>query len=248
MPVKFVPHGLPSSCAIVGSNGAIGSAVATRLAALGIAIHGFDIDDESASSLTSYTQLPASDPDGQLARFAEQLVNTDAGSLVIASGVYPARQLSTETVASLQETLTVNAIVPALLVRSFAERNTAPDAPVVVTSSLAALRPRVGTAAYSTSKIALERLLAALTLEYRAYGVRINVVQPGYVSSQSAINPIPDAYDSKMKEAGTSSIPADLVDTYLWLLSATSRQIHGGVIPLDRGMHIGSSVETAWLE
>jgi NAD(P)-dependent dehydrogenase (short-subunit alcohol dehydrogenase family) len=237
---------LPTSCAVVGCHGAIGSAVVARLHALGVEVHGFDIAEGPAERLASFTLLPAQSAEAAVARFAERAGELQAASLVVASGVYPARQISEETVSSLQDVLTVNAVVPALLVRSFVEA-TQHAASVVVTSSLAALRPRIGTAAYSTSKVALERLLEAVGLEYRDHGVRINVVRPGYVASQSAVNPIPESYDARMKAAGASSEPEDLVETFLWLLSENSRQVHGSVVAVDRGMHLGSSSEKAWL-
>lgn len=238
---------LPASCAIVGSNGAIGRAVAARLAAHGVAVHGFDLGPESATAVASYTRVPETDPDGQVDAFTAQLVEVQPDTLIIASGLYPARTLADETVASLQHTLTVNAIVPALMVRAFSEHHASEDPAVAVTSSLAALRPRVGTAAYSTSKVALERLLAAVALEYRDRGVRVNAVQPGYVSSQSTVNPIPDAYDAQMKATGAACVPEDLVDTFVWLVSPASRQLNGATLPVDRGMHLGSSTEGAWL-
>lgn len=247
MPVVKSTLHLPESCAIVGCNGAIGSAVGARLKGLGVSVHGFDIAGSGSPLLSSYTQLSQGPADEQVAAFTSGLDAVNPASLVIASGVYPARPLKTETGASLLDVLTINAVVPALLVRAFLEGADGDDATVVVTSSLAALRARVGTAAYSASKAALERLLESLALEYRHTRVRINTVQPGYVSTRSTMNPIPAPYDAKMKAADASSDPDDLVDSYLWLLSSESRQLHGDVVPIDRGMRLGSASETAWL-
>lgn len=268
---------LPKTVAVVGLNGAIGSAISLALAERGVAVHGFDIAEpavETAPERDLHTNIPTQegrahykhtgpvtdtgsrtltildvdDPDRCVEGFEAQIKDLAPEGLVIASGLYPARLLADENPSGLLRLLEVNSVVPALLVRSFLEHTSHASASVVVTSSLAAARARVGTAAYSTSKVALERLVAALVVESRDTGARINVVRPGYVSTSSGLNPIPADYDARMKARGVSSSPEDLVDTYLWLLSTGSRQVNGMSIDVDRGMHLGSLEDRAWLE
>lgn len=247
MPMNAGQLQLPASCAVVGCDGAIGAAITAQLLDLGVAVHGFDIADDTAHSLASFTRLPGDDPDAAIGAFASRIRQTNPAALVVASGIYPARPSSAETCGSLSQVLEINTVVPAMLVRTFIDSTQGPGATIVVTSSLAAVRPRVGTAAYSTSKVALETLMHALALEYRDQRARINMVRPGYVASNSEMNPIPAAYDQRMKANGLSSTPDELVSTYLWLLSENSRQVNSSTLEVDRGMRLGSTTETAWL-
>lgn len=247
MPMSPASLRLPSSCAVVGCNGAIGAAITAQLLDHEVAVHGFDITENTEHSLASFTDVPSDDPEESIETFASRVRQTNPAALVVASGIYPARPIAAETCGSLSRILEINAVVPAMLARAFIVNTEDSGTTIVVTSSLAAARSRVGTAAYSASKVALESLMRALALEYRDQQARINMVRPGYITSNSRMNPIPAAYDQRMKSSGYSSTPDDLVNTYLWLLSDNSRQINGSVIEVDRGMRLGSTTETAWL-
>ncbi|WP_433508325.1 SDR family NAD(P)-dependent oxidoreductase [Pseudonocardia halophobica] len=54
---------------------------------------------------------------------------------------------------------------------------------IVLTSSVAGIRPMEGTADYGAAKAALGHLAKVAALENAAYGIRVNVVVPGSVDS-----------------------------------------------------------------
>lgn len=247
MPMSLGSLSLPASCAVVGCNGAIGAETTAQLLDHEVAVHGFDITDNTAHGLESFSALPSDNPEESIDTFVSCIRQTNPAALVVASGIYPARPIATETCGSLSRILEINAVVPAMLVRAFIVNTEVTRTTTVVTSSLAAVRSRVGTAAYSASKVTLESLMRALALEYRDQQARINMVRPGYIASNSKMNPIPAVYDERMKSTGYSSTPVDLVNTFLWLLSDNSRQINGSAVEVDRGMRLGSITETAWL-
>lgn len=240
---------LPTSVAVVGSNGAIGGAVVSALQIRGVTVYGFDIQPYSlATEEATYTRLPQDSPEEYVEAFAQRVGQLRPGALVVASGVYPARKISEETVSSVQEVMTVNAVLPMRCIEAFVQAHSGSPTTIVATSSLAALKPRAGVATYAASKAALESFIHASVIEHRDDNARLNVVRPGYVAAKSQMNPIPNEYDTKMEASGRSASPEQLVSTYLWLLSDASAQLNGTTINVDRGMHLGTLEDAGWLD
>ncbi|WP_349826865.1 SDR family oxidoreductase [Brevibacterium litoralis] len=258
MAVTNPPEDLAGSTQIVvGSNGAIGHAVAQALSAAGARVIGLDMGPTPREPGADHRQVDVEDPTAICEVLAEVLGEcADAGTntsgalgMVVATGLYPARYTSDETAETLSQVLRANTVLPALLTSTFAQvADQSRTRAVVLTSSLAARRSRIGSGAYSASKVALERLVETIALEHLGTGLRINCVQPGYVSAGSTINPIPDDYEAAMSERiGGLVVPADLVDSYLWLLSERSAMVNGESLAVDRGLHIGRTDDQAWV-
>lgn len=244
--VKFP---LPESVAVLGSNGAIGAAIVSALQTHGVTVYGFDIQEQSnAEQTVPYTSLPQTSAGEYVEIFAQRVRQLRPSALVIASGVYPARTLSEETISNAQSVLTINAVLPIRCIEMFIRAHRGDPTTIIATSSLASLKSRAGISSYSASKAALENFIQAAVIEYRDSGVRINVVRPGYVTAHSPINPIPHQYQTKMDESGRASTPEQLVPTYLWLLSDASAQLNGTTIDVDRGMHLGTLDDAGWLD
>lgn len=237
--------------AVVGCNGAIGSALVDGLLRSGKSVLGFDRDTSPIHpELHSYWQLDYSKLQTGLDTFTRVLAAHEASltGLAVTTGLYPARRMCDETETSLAELFHANAIAPARVVSAFAAACDIGPRSVVVTSSLAARRSRIGTGAYSATKIAFERLVATIALEHRDDGLRVNMVQPGYVASGSTINPVPEDYERRLDEADGLVRPKDLVASFIWLLSASSRMVNGETISVDAGGHLGRKDEIAWLD
>lgn len=236
--------------AVVGCNGAIGSAVVDGLLATSVTVLGFDFQDTALrAGLGSYRRLDYSVLQQDLDSFAEALRThpLPVTGLAVTTGLYPARLMRKETEDSLTALFRANAIAPALVTGTFIAATEPGPRSVVVASSLAARRSRIGTGAYSAAKIALERLVSTQALEHRDEGVRINMVQPGYVASDSEINRVPEDYERAIAESSGLVRPADLVDSFLWLLGPASAMVNGETISVDAGNHLGRKDEIAWL-
>lgn len=262
-----------SRIVVVGASGAIGAAVSAALVAAGAQVHGLDRDAPEDALFASRNAIDLDDVESAVDVFRRL---TDAigapDGLVIASGLYPARRFGEHPAAEVERLMRINALAPAALVNAYAdalaasgtsdalagpETRDAPAAPpdvpagsAVVTSSLAASRLKIGTAAYSASKAALDVLVQTLALERHAEGLRANIVAPGYVSAGSELNAIPGGYEEKLLAGALTprlAVPNDLVDTYLWLLSRRSAWINGAVVPVDGGNRLGTPDSTAWL-
>lgn len=237
--------------AVVGCNGAIGSAVVDELLSTGTSVLGFDFQNTArCTELSSYDTLDYSELLNGLNGFAEVLRThpLPVTGLAVTTGLYPARLMHTETEDSLTALFHANAIAPALVTSAFIAATEPGPRSVVIASSLAARRSRIGTGAYSASKVALERLVCTQALEHRDEGVRINMVQPGYVASGSTINRVPEDYEQAIAESSELVRPSDLVETFLWLLGPTSNVVNGETISVDAGNHLGRKDDIAWVD
>lgn len=236
--------------ALVGCNGAIGSAVANGLLAIGVSVLGFDFQDTPLlGGLSSYNRLDYSALQEGLDDFAETLRThpQPVTGLAVTTGLYPARLMHAETEDSLMALFHANAIAPSLVTSTFLAASGPGQRSVVIASSLAARKSRIGTGAYSASKVALERLVSTQALEHRDEAVRINMVQPGYVASGSEINRVPADYERAIAESSELVRPTDLVETFLWLLGPASAMVNGETISVDAGNHLGRKDEIAWV-
>lgn len=112
---------------------------------------------------------------------------------------------------------------------------------VVVGSALArTLDADFLTAAYATSKSAVETLVRVAAFEGAPDGVRVNVVSPGLVDTPMAAraltNPtISGRFPQLMPLGAKAADPADVARAVGWLLSPDAALITGAVVPADGG-------------
>lgn len=113
---------------------------------------------------------------------------------------------------------------------------------VVVGSALArTLDHDFLTAAYLTSKSAVETLARAAAYEGAPDGVRVNVVAPGLVDTPMAARALTDPVISgRLPElmplgGGRATDPDAVAAAVAWLLSPASAQVTGAVLPADGG-------------
>jgi NAD(P)-dependent dehydrogenase (short-subunit alcohol dehydrogenase family) len=111
---------------------------------------------------------------------------------------------------------------------------------IVLLSSIAALRPKIGGGAYAASKAALSQLTRVLAVECAASGVLVNAIAPGTVDTPM-IHGIGDPERSgRYRPSGASPLGrvavADDVASVVWfLLGDDARYITGTTIPVDGG-------------
>jgi NAD(P)-dependent dehydrogenase (short-subunit alcohol dehydrogenase family) len=112
---------------------------------------------------------------------------------------------------------------------------------VVVGSALARSLDRdFLTAAYATSKAAVETLVRLAAFEGATSGVRVNVVAPALVDTPMAARALGAAHiTARLPEllplGGRAATPDEVAEAVTWLLSPASAQITGAVIPVDGG-------------
>ncbi len=99
-----------------------------------------------------------------------------------------------------------------------------------------------GYAAVSAAKCALESVSRSIAVEYAAFGIRSNILQPG-VTDTPALRLIPgsDEMKRKMKEKnplGRLTTPQDVADVVYLLCREEASWINGSLIRVDGGEHI----------
>ncbi|MFI6042487.1 3-oxoacyl-[acyl-carrier-protein] reductase [Nocardia sp. NPDC051321] len=111
---------------------------------------------------------------------------------------------------------------------------------VVTISSIAGLRGTVGQTNYAATKAGLIGMSKSLAKEVARYGIRVNVVAPGFIETDMT-----DALTDKQRNTARSNIPLDrfgraedVADVVEFLLSERSSYITGQVLAVDGGMSI----------
>ncbi len=96
-------------------------------------------------------------------------------------------------------------------------------------------------AAYTTSKHAVLGMTRSAALDYAAAGVRVNVVGPGFVSTDLVRNALsPEVYDelAGMHPIGRMASPEDVAKLVAFLASDDAANITGGYQVTDGGFSI----------
>jgi 3-oxoacyl-[acyl-carrier protein] reductase len=108
---------------------------------------------------------------------------------------------------------------------------------VVVVSSTAAQRPRIGQGAYASSKAALESLVRTTARETAARGIRVNGVAPGILAGGMATRILDEAMESVARAIpmGRPGEASEVVPIVLFLASPMSSYVTGQIWSIDGG-------------
>ncbi|MGC6472839.1 MAG: SDR family NAD(P)-dependent oxidoreductase [Parvibaculales bacterium] len=112
---------------------------------------------------------------------------------------------------------------------------------IVTVSSVAASRPGIFMAPYSTSKAAVETLTKCAAVELGGFNIRVNCIAPGFIWTESTSSFLPQRMHEEMiRESylGRKGMPDDIADTVLYLCTEQSRFVTGQVIAVDAGLSI----------
>jgi 3-oxoacyl-[acyl-carrier protein] reductase len=114
---------------------------------------------------------------------------------------------------------------------------------IVLIGSINGSRGKFGTAAYSASKAGLIGLAKTAARETGKFGIRVNVVEPGWVRT-----PLTDALPEEIRRAavaesllGTLLDPEDVAAAVLFLCGPGGRRITGQILRVDGGQALGGT-------
>jgi NAD(P)-dependent dehydrogenase (short-subunit alcohol dehydrogenase family) len=117
---------------------------------------------------------------------------------------------------------------------------------IINVASMTALRPMRRQAVYSSAKAALIHASKVMALEWAPYGINVNVICPGYITSEMNIGfadtPIGQKFIERLPRQRVGD-PADLVGLVLLLASDSSRFITGTVIQVDDGAVLADGLD-----
>ncbi|KAA9156673.1 SDR family oxidoreductase [Amycolatopsis acidicola] len=233
---------------VTGAAGGIAAAIAGRFAAAGdrLTLSDYRAGElaGTAAALRAEYGVGVAEIPGDLAdaSFAEGLV-AQAGPLdvlVNAAGIYPATPLLEMTAQAWDRVQDVNVRAAMLTTVAFGRQGR--QGSVVNISSGAATRARPGASHYATSKAALEMLTKACAVELGERGVRVNAVSPGFVTVDSAANPVTEDYAAavSVNPLGRRGLPADIAEAAFWLAGEQAGWITGAVLRVDGGSTAGA--------
>ncbi len=112
---------------------------------------------------------------------------------------------------------------------------------IVLIASILALRGGFGSSSYAASKAGVVALAKSAAAEAGAFGIRVNVVAPGYIRTPMTA-PLPPATTEMARQAaalGRLGEPAEVADAILFLASPLARYITGTCLRVDGGQCMG---------
>ena len=111
---------------------------------------------------------------------------------------------------------------------------------VILIGSINGSRGKFGTSAYAASKAGLIGLAKSVSRETGRFGIRVNVVEPGWVRT-----PMTDALPARVRQRALDETllgelvePEDIAAAVIFLAGAGSRRITGQVLRVDAGQYV----------
>lgn len=245
-----VPHGL-----VTGAGSGIGAAVAEDLAAHGYRITGVDLRADALErvlqDIAERYGVPVHAVRADLAEVDQARAAVDTAwalapvdVLVNAAGIYPATPFLELTPQDWDHVQNVNVRAPLFLLQRLAQHAVpAGRTPAAVNISSGAARgARPGTAAYSTSKAALEAVTRAVAVELGGAGIRVNSVAPGFVPVASEVNPVTEEYAAAVTRSllPVPATAAGIASAVRLLVGEDASRITGTVLAVDGGASAGT--------
>jgi len=111
---------------------------------------------------------------------------------------------------------------------------------VVLTSAVNGERGSFGQASYAASNAGVIGLAKTAAKELAHFGVRVNVVAPGYIATPMTAAVAREFEDAAVKETalGRKGQPKDVADAILFLCSGLASYVTGHVLRVDGGQYI----------
>jgi NAD(P)-dependent dehydrogenase (short-subunit alcohol dehydrogenase family) len=229
---------LPGRIAVVtGAASGIGQAVASRLRAEGARVAGFDVRPAPGCDLSIEVDVAdAAAVDAAVARVAAEFgpptLGVHSAGVTRDSVLWKLREEDWETV------LRVNLNGAWHLLRSLTPHLRASGGgSVAMVGSINGARGKFGQSAYAASKAGLVGLAKSAARELGRFGVRVNVVAPGFVETPMTAGLGAEWKEKALAETalGRVAVPADIAAAVAFLLSDDARHVTGHVLSVDGG-------------
>ncbi len=164
--------------------------------------------------------------------------------LINNAGVYPSGLLLDTPVEEWDRVFDINLRAPFILSTGFGAlmKNGGVKGNIINISSGAARRVRPTTVAYCTSKAALNHFSKGLAIEFAPFGVRVNVVEPGFAPG-SLVSELSEEHVARVSAnipLGRTSGPDDVANAIMFLCSSKGQYITGAILSVDGGNSIGN--------
>jgi 3-oxoacyl-[acyl-carrier protein] reductase len=227
---------------VTGGRGSIGRAVCELFLGKGMRVASADrqpvTDDVASTGHDLQVPYEANDREG-----ARDLVDAlpaaaAVNHLVLAAGIYPESEFGRLGEDEWQECLDINLTAVYRMIRATLPR-LAPDASIVLVSSIAGLRGSKGHAHYAASKAGLLGLMRSVMWELGEQR-RINTVSPGILENPMTQSLRDGAGDAILRSTplGRYGTPAEVAAVIDFLCSPSASFIHGENISVNGGFYV----------
>jgi acetoacetyl-CoA reductase/3-oxoacyl-[acyl-carrier protein] reductase len=224
---------------VTGTGGGIGGAAASVLVAAGATVYAVDLPGREAPA--GARPAPCNLADAGAVRKLVDHVSQDAGRLdvlVHAAGIVKDGVLWKMSDEAWADVLKVNLDAAFWLLRASAPLMRAGGGGrVVLVTSINGERGKFGQSNYAAAKAGLIGLGRSAARELGAFGVRVNLVAPGWIETGMTAS-LPESARAKAIEEtalGGPGQPEDVAAAILFLVSDMSRHVTGQVLRVDGG-------------
>lgn len=227
---------------VAGGAGAIGAAIARRLAACGARV--FTLDVRAGEASDGITPVVCDMTQSASVTDAVARIDADAGRIDIvvhAAGVTRDGRLWKITDDDWRTVMATNVDSAFYLLRATTPMLRRAGGAVVFISSINGERGKIGQAAYAASKGAMNALARTAARELGHFGIRVNVVAPGWIATPMTAS-LPDdvreraRQDSALERLGA---PDDVGRVVCFLAGSLAAHVTGQVVRVDGGQLIG---------
>lgn len=226
---------------VAGGAGAIGAAICRRLSDAGARVYSLDVRRAETAGVVSLACDLANSAaiDAAVAR-----IDAEAGRLDIvihAAGVVRDARLWKVTDDDWRTVMSINLDSAFYLLRAATPMLRRAGGAVVFVSSINAERGKIGQAAYAASKAGMNALARTAARELGSFGVRVNVVSPGWITTPMTAS-LPDDLRERAREdasLGRLGEPDDVARVVWFLAGPMAAHVTGQVLRVDGGQLIG---------
>lgn len=227
---------------VAGGAGAIGTAIAGRLAGAGARVYTLDIRRGADVSGVTPIECELTEPAQATAAIAR--IDADAGRIDIivhAAGVVRDARLWKITDEDWRTVMSTNLDSAFYVLRAATPMLRRAGGAVVLVSSINGERGKIGQAAYAASKGGLNALARTAARELGHFGIRVNVVAPGWITTPMTAS-LPDDVRERARQdsvLGRLGEPDDVAKVVWFLAGPMAAHVTGQVVRVDGGQLIG---------